>query len=213
MLQTLLWRRMTCSFMFLKYPLAVLVQTLATYILMYCNASSTAFPALRCFKFRKKLLGLYATLYRSSDRTVQLLCLWPENEHERQLCEEFAPQPGGTNDNDTHFCEPICINMYCRAKHNNQEKYYSFIEGRSDKNFRVVNLFTGSIFAIILFCTVMLFGSQAWSSLSFVPPGWGVNSSENCRSCSFCSHKQRCWTVLPELWYEVASNLNPFFLS
>ena len=52
--------------------------------------------------------------------------------------------------------------MYCRAKHNNQEKKYPFIEGRSDKNFRVVNLFMGSIFAIILFCTVMLFGSQAW---------------------------------------------------
>ena len=25
--------------------------------------------------------------------------------------------------------------------------------------------------------------------------------------------KQRCWTVLFELWYEVASNLNSFFLS
>ena len=29
---------------------------------------------------------------------------------------------GGTNDNDAHVSEPICINMYCRAKHNNQEK-------------------------------------------------------------------------------------------
>ena len=33
----------------------------------------------------------------------------------------------------------------------------------------------------------MLFGSQAWASLSFVPPGWGANSSQNCRPCSFCS--------------------------
>ena len=76
-----------------------------------------------------------------------------------------------------------------------------------------MNLFTGSIFVIILFSTVMWFGSQAWASLSFVPPGWGANSSRNCHSCSFCSHKQRCWTVLSELWYEVASNLNTFFLS
>ena len=38
------------------------------------------------------------------------------------LCEEFAPQPGGTNDNEAHVYEPICINMYCRTKHNNQEK-------------------------------------------------------------------------------------------
>ena len=62
---------------------------------------------------------------------------------------------GGTNGNDAHVCELNCINMYCRAKQNNQEKNYPFIEGRSDKNFRVVNLLTGSIFAIILFCTVV----------------------------------------------------------
>ena len=49
---------------------------------------------------------------------------------------------------------PMPANRSCRAKHNNQEKYYSSIEGRSDKNFRVVNLFTGGIFAIILFYTV-----------------------------------------------------------
>ena len=55
--------------------------------------------------------------------------------------------------------------------------------------------------------------SQASATLSFVPPGWGANSLQNCHSCSFCSHKQRCWTVLSELWYEVASNLNTFFLS
>ena len=36
-----------------KYPLAVLAQTPATYILMYCNASSMAFPALHCFQFMK----------------------------------------------------------------------------------------------------------------------------------------------------------------
>ena len=67
--------------------------------------------------------------------------------------------------------------------------------------------------SIGLFHHTLLFGSQAWSSMSFVPPVWGANSTQNCRSCSFCSHKQRCWTVLSELWYEVASNLNTFFLS
>ena len=62
--------------------------------------------------------------------------------------------------------------MYCRAKHNNQEKKYPFIEGRSDKNFRVVNLFMGSIFAIILFFPVMLFGSQAYMVIIVVRPLW-----------------------------------------
>ena len=44
------------------------------------------------------------------------------------------------------------------------KKKNPFIEGRSDKNFRVVNLFTGSIFAIIfsqnphvLACTLRFF--------------------------------------------------------
>ena len=54
MLQTLLWSRMTCSSTFLKYPLAVLVQTPAAYILMYCNAFSTTFTAVRCFQLRPK---------------------------------------------------------------------------------------------------------------------------------------------------------------
>ena len=56
-------------------------------------------------------------------------------------------------------------------------------------------------------------GSQTWASLSLVPPGWGANSSHKCRSCSFSGHKQRCWTVLSELWYKVAYNPNTFFLN
>ena len=56
-------------------------------------------------------------------------------------------------------------------------------------------------------------GSQTCASLSFVPPGWGVNSSQSCCSCSFSGHKQRCWTVLSELRYKVAYNLNTFFLN
>ena len=34
---------MTCSSTFLKYPFAVLAQTPAAYILMYCNSFSTTF--------------------------------------------------------------------------------------------------------------------------------------------------------------------------
>ena len=105
LLQTFLWSRMTCSSTFLKYPLAVLDQTPAAYILMYCNAISTTFTAVRCFQLRKKVLRLDATSYQSSDRTVQHLCLWLQNEHEWQFCKEFAPHPGGTNDNDAHVCE------------------------------------------------------------------------------------------------------------
>ena len=56
-------------------------------------------------------------------------------------------------------------------------------------------------------------GSQTSASLSFVPPGWGANFSQSCRSCSFSGHKQRCWTVLSQLRYKVAYNPNTFFVN
>ena len=34
--------------------------------------------------------------------------------------------------------------------------------------------------------------SQTWALLSFVPPGWGANSSQSSLSYSFSGHKQRC---------------------
>ena len=48
---------------------------------------------------------------RAQKRTVQHLCLWLQNEHERQFCVEFAPHPGGTNDNDDHACDPNNITV------------------------------------------------------------------------------------------------------
>ena len=78
---------------------------------MYCNTHSTIFTAVRCSHLRKKVLRMDATSYRSSDRTVQHLCLWLQNEHEWKFCEEFAPHPGGTNDNDAHACEPNYITV------------------------------------------------------------------------------------------------------
>ena len=54
---------------------------------------------------------LDATSYQSSDRNVLHLCLWLQNEHEWQLCKEFAPHPGGTKDNNAHVCEPNYITV------------------------------------------------------------------------------------------------------
>ena len=100
---------MTCSKTFLKYPLAVLAA--AAYLLVYYNAFSTTFTAVRCFQLRKKVLRLDATSYQNSDRTVQHLCFQLQNEHEWQFCEEFAPHPGGKNDNDAYACEPSYITV------------------------------------------------------------------------------------------------------
>ena len=64
----------------------------------------------------------------------------------------------------------------------------------------------------ILFCNKKV-GSLAWVSLLFSPPWRATNFSQNCRPCSFCNHKQRCLTVLSELWSKVAFNSNTFFLN
>ena len=93
---------MTCFSTFLKYPLTVLTETLATYTLMYRNAFSTAFTIVHCFKFKIKVFALYTTSLQSSDRTVEYLGLFLQNE--RQICEEFALHLGGTNGNDVHAC-------------------------------------------------------------------------------------------------------------
>ena len=39
----------------------------------------------------------------------------------------------GMNDNDAHVWDPICINAYCRAKHNNQEKTTHLLKERVTK--------------------------------------------------------------------------------
>ena len=67
----------------------------------------------------------------------------------------------------------------------------------------------GSFF-IIMFCSAI----HVYTDRFVIrPPGWGANSSQSCRSHSFSSHKQRCWTVLSELQYKVAYNPNTFSLN
>ena len=43
-------------------------------------------------------------LYCGTIQSLGDLCEW-------QFCEEFAPHPGGTNDNDAHACEPNYITV------------------------------------------------------------------------------------------------------
>ena len=92
----------------------------------------TAFTAVHCFQFKKKVLELNTTLNQSSHRTVKHHCLWLQNEHGQQFCKEFAPRPVGTNNNETI---PASRSFYWRAKYNNQENYYPATEGRSHDNF------------------------------------------------------------------------------
>ena len=192
MLQTLLWSRVTCSSTVLKYPSAVMAQTPTAYILMYCHAFSTTFTAVRCFQLRKKVLRLDATSYQSSERTVQHLCLWLQNEHERQFCVEFAPHTGGTNDNDDHACEPNNITVQNKII----AKILPVNKFTTPKFLSLLPSMNGYFFLDyhVLLCNACLYRSvhrHEHHCHSF-PPGWGVNSSQGCRSWSFSSHKQRC---------------------
>ena len=92
--------------------------------------------------------------------------------------------------------------MYCRAKHINQEK-----------NTHSLKFIHGQYFCdnFVLHCDVIWFTSIV---IIVVRPPWvRCEFHAELPLVLFCSHKQRCWTVLSELWYEVASNLNNFFLS
>ena len=104
----MLWSRITCSSKIFKYPLAA--ETPASYILMYCNASSTTFTAVHCFQFKKKVLELNATLDKSSDGAVkhQVVSDYKMSTGSSSTG-EFPPRPGGTNNNETHAGEPIFL--------------------------------------------------------------------------------------------------------
>ena len=127
-----------------------------------------------------------------------------------QFYDEFAPHPGGTNDNDAHACEPNYITV--------QNKIIAKI--LPVNKFTTLKIFvTPSFNKWVVFSWLLCFalqymfiqiGSQTFTSLPFELPGWGVNSSQSCRSCSFSGHKQSCWTVLSELRYKVAYNPNTF---
>ena len=135
--------------------------------------------------------------------------LWLQNEYEWQFCEEFAPHPGGTNDNDAHaWPNYIIVQNKIIAKccpWINLQLWnfcHSFLQ------------WMGSFFLIIMQYMFIQIGWQTWASLSFVPPGWGANSSHSCHSCSFSGHKQGAGpTVLSELRHKVVYNPNTFFLN
>ena len=119
--------------------------------------------------------------------------------------------PRGENDNDDHACEPnnITVQNKIIAKILPVNKFTTL------KVLSLLPSMNGYFFSWLLcFALQYMFiqiCSQTWASLSFVPPRWGANSSQSCRSCSFSGHKQRCSTVLSELRYKVAYNPNTFF--
>ena len=111
MLQTLLWSKMSCSWTCFKISLGSFGSNSCCIPFDVLQSIFNDFYRCSLLPTQEKVLRLDTTLYQSSDRTVQHLCLWLQNEHERQFCEEFAPHPGGTNDNDDHACEPNNITV------------------------------------------------------------------------------------------------------
>ena len=130
-----------------------------------------------------------------------------------KFCEEFAPHLGGTNDNGDHACERNNITVQNKII----AKILPLNRFTTLKFLSLLPSMNGYFFSWLLcFALQYMFiqvGSQTRASLSLVPPGWGANSSQSCRSCSFSGHKQRCWTVLSEPLYKVAYNPNTFFLN
>ena len=92
------------------------------------------------------------------------------NEHERQFCEEFAPHPGGTNDNDDHACEPnnITVQNKIIAKILPVNKFTTleFLSLLSSMN--------GYFFLIIMFCSAIHVYTDRFTDMGIIvirPPG------------------------------------------
>ena len=177
---------------------------------MGSNSCCTHFNVLQCIFNDFYCCSLLPTQEKSIEIGRYLvsehLCLWLKNEHEGRSGEEFAPHPGGTNDNDDHACEPnnITVQNKIIAKILPVNKFTTL-------KICVTPSFKEWVFFSWLLCFALQYmfiqiGSQTWASLPFVPPSWSANSSQGCRSCSFSGHKQRCWTVLSGLRYKVAYN-------
>ena len=96
---------------------------------------------------------------------------------------------GEMNDNDVHNCEPNNITV--------QSKHFP-------KKIPVYTFGTLKIFVTpFLFALRHTFIGSA-SLLFLCPlPGRGENSTQDCHPCSFCSHKQRCatvvWALVPKI--------------
>ena len=108
---------MTCSSKIFKYPLAVLAETPASYILVYCNASSTAFTAVHCFQFKKKVLELNATWIKAQIELSSTfvydykMSTGSSSARNSQVARGGGGGRGGgwANKNETHACEQIFL--------------------------------------------------------------------------------------------------------
>ena len=137
---------------------------------MYCNAFSTTFIAVRCFQLTRKVLRLDATSYQSSDRTLQHLCLWLQNEHERQFCEEFAPHPGGRT---TMMTMPVNqITSQCKLKLS--QKYCPWINLQLWIFCHSFLQWMGIFFLIIMFCSAIHVYTDRFADMGIIVirPPW-----------------------------------------
>ena len=204
---------MTCFLTFLKYPLEVLAQTPATCILMYCNAFSLFLLPFVASNSGKRYWDWTLPRIRAQIELFSTFVYDYKMSTIGSSAKNFAPHPGGTIDNDAHTCEPnhIPVQNKIIAKILPVNKFTTL------KFLSLLPSMNGWFFSwLSCFALQYMFiqiGSQRWASLPFIPPGWGANSSQSCRSCSFSCHKQRCWTVLSELRCKVAYNPNTYFLN
>ena len=131
-----------------------------------------------CFKFSCKLVlkvqnnkllwGIVIHLFEFSGQNCQQLHLWLQNEHRQQSCEQFAPHPGEANDS---YAELICTCLKQSRKKKKKSGRFSELP---------IYKWEFIFLAIFLLWIVISFGSQLWTSLSFVcSPSWGANSSQD----------------------------------
>ena len=162
---------MTCSSTVLKYPLAVLAQTPAAYVLMYCcNTFSMTFTAVRCFRLRKKVLRLDATSYQSSERTVQHLSLWLQIEHEPLSARNSHLTQGGRT---TMVTIPV-NRITSQWKIKLSQKYCPWIDLQLWNFCHSFLHSIGIFFLIIMFCSAIFVYTDRFTDMGIIVtrPPW-----------------------------------------
>ena len=96
--------------------------------------------------------------------------LWLQNEYEWQFCEEFAPHPGGTNNNDAHACEPNTLQ--CKIKLS--QKYCPWINLQLWNFCHSFLQWMGIFFLIIMFCSAIHVYTDRFTDMGIIVicPPW-----------------------------------------
>ena len=170
MLQSLLWSRMTCFLTSLKYPSAVLAQTPATYILMYCNAFSLFLLPFVAFNSEKRYWDWTLPRIRA------------QIELSSTFVYDYKMSTSGSSAKNSHLTQgvrttimPISVNRITpKGKIKLSQKYCPWLNLQPCNFCHSFLQWMGSFFLIIMFCSAIHVYTNRFADMGIIAirPPW-----------------------------------------